>query len=90
MFLRQNSGTDGNMTANISGYVYLNIAPPPGPFPFLRGSVLYLKKDTNFVRSVISNESQQYSITGLAPGTYSLTVQRLGYESETRQITLVQ
>ena len=79
---------DGSMTANISGYVYLNIAPPVGAFPFLRGSVLYLKKDTSFVRSVVSNELQHYSITGLAPGTYNLTVQRLGYETETRQVIL--
>ncbi|MEO8514321.1 MAG: carboxypeptidase regulatory-like domain-containing protein [Ignavibacteria bacterium] len=79
---------NGSLAANISGFVYLNIAPPVGAFPFLRGSVLYLKKDTSFVRSVVSDESQHYSITGLAPGTYNLTVQRLGYETETREIIL--
>ncbi len=87
--IRKSIGTfTGSMTANISGYVYLNIAPPVGAFPFLRGSVLYLRKDTSFVRSVVSDESQHYSITGLAPGAYNLTVQRLGYETETRQIIL--
>lgn len=82
-----------NNSANISGFVYLNIMPPMnnmlvGPFPFLKGSILYLKKDTSFVKSVITDENQHYSITGLAAGTYSLNVQRLGYETETRQITL--
>ncbi len=79
---------DGNMLANISGYVYLNINPPPGVFPFLRGSVLYLKKDTSFVKFAVTNELQQYSLTGLTPGTYIVIVQRLGYETETRQVTL--
>ncbi|NOS84077.1 MAG: T9SS type A sorting domain-containing protein [Ignavibacteria bacterium] len=82
-----------NSSANISGFVYLNILPPlnnmlVGPFPFLEGSILYLKKDTSFVKSVVTDENQHYSITGLAAGTYTLTVQRLGYETETRQITL--
>ena len=91
--IRKNTGVlNGSLAANISGYVYLNIAPPAnmivGSFPFLNGSVLYLKKDTSFVKFAISNDQQQYSLAGLAPGTYSLTVQRLGYETETRQITL--
>ncbi len=92
--IRRSSGvmTD-NLAANISGYIYLNILPPMGdllvgPFPFLSGSVLYLKKDTSFVKFAVSNELQQYSLTGLAPGTYNLTVQRLGYETETRQVIL--
>jgi len=78
----------GSLTANISGHVYLNNGQPVGVFPFFKGSVLYLKKDTSFIKSVVSNDAQVYSLTGLAPGTYSLTVQRLGYETETKQIVL--
>lgn len=85
---RINLPLDGSMAANISGHVYLNINPPPGAFPFLKNSVIYLKKDTSYVKSVTTNELQQYSLNGLLPGIYSLTVTRLGYETETRQITL--
>ena len=87
--IRRNAAAfTGSMAANISGHVYLNNGQPVGVFPFYRGSVLYLLKDGNYIKSVVSNEAQVYSLTGLAPGTYSLTVQRLGYESETRQIVL--
>lgn len=92
---RNTSAMQSSMAVNLSGNVFLNIMPPlygndllVGPFPFLEGSILYLKKDTSFVKSVITDENQHYSITGLAAGTYTLTVQRLGYETETRQITL--
>lgn len=77
--------------ANISGYVYLNILPPfngQGGFPFLSGSVLYLKQDTNYLKFSLSDELQHYSITGLNPGTYEVTVVRLGYETETRTVVL--
>lgn len=94
--IRRNTiALQNGMAVNLSGSVFLNILPPmnnndllAGPFPFLKGSILYLKKDTNFVRSVITNDNQQYSITGLNAGTYTLTVQRLGYETESRQIVI--
>lgn len=77
---------------NISGYVYLNILPPANNlivgFPYLNSSVLYLKKDTSIVQYAFSNDLQEYSLTGLAAGNYSLSVVRLGYESETRIIVL--
>jgi len=78
--------------ANISGYVYLNILPPANNlivgFPYLNSSVLYLKKDTSIVQYAFSNDLQEYSLTGLSAGTYTLSVVRLGYESETRTIVL--
>jgi hypothetical protein len=79
---------DGSAAANVSGYVYLNIAPPPGSFPFLKGSVIYLKKDTAFVKAVNTNDALHFSLGAVTPGTYTLTVQRLGYESESRQIVV--
>lgn len=94
--IRRNTNVLQNgMAVNLSGNVFLNILPPMsnndllvGPFPFLKGSILYLKKDNIFVRSVITNDNQQYSITGLTAGTYTLSVQRLGYETESRQIVI--
>jgi len=89
--IRKNAvAASGSIAAGISGKVYLNIAPelPGTGFPFLRGSVLYLKKDTSFVSFAVTNENEQYSFTGVPPGNYQLTVQRLGYETETKQITV--
>ncbi|MBE2217905.1 MAG: T9SS type A sorting domain-containing protein [Ignavibacteria bacterium] len=90
--IRENKNAALNsLAANISGYVYLNIAPPCpagvlNGFPFLKGSVVYLKKDTSFVKFAVSNDNEAYSLSGVNPGTYSLNVQRLGYETETRTI----
>ena len=92
--IRENkNAVSGSLAANISGYVYLNIAPPRPAgiltgFPFLKGSIVYLKKDTSFVEFAVSNENEAYSLTGLEPGTYTLNVQRLGYETEIRTIVL--
>ncbi|HMQ78212.1 MAG TPA: T9SS type A sorting domain-containing protein [Ignavibacteria bacterium] len=92
---RNTSSMQDGMAANISGNVFLNILPPmdnsdllAGPLPYLKGSILYLKKDTSFVKSVISDDDQHYSIIGVTAGTYTLTVQRLGYETEARQIVI--
>jgi hypothetical protein len=80
------------LSANISGYVYLNILPPflplIGGYPYLNGSVVYVKQDTTFIKYGVSNDLQQYSITGLNPGTYQVTVSRLGYELATRTVVL--
>jgi len=92
--IRENkSALSNSLAANISGYVYLNIAPPRpagvlNGFPFLKGSVVYLKKDTSFVQFAVSNDNEAYSLTGVNPGTYSLNVQRLSYETETRTIVV--
>lgn len=89
---RTNPVQGGSMTVNMGGYVYLNILPPVkgllGGFPYLKSSILYLKKDNSYIGHKITDENEQYSFQGLLPGTYTLTVQRLGYETETRQITL--
>ena len=80
-------------TANINGYVYLNILPPilnmgTGGYPYLNGSVVYAKQNGNFVKFGQSNSLEQYSVAGLNPGTYDITVVRLGYETETRTVVL--
>ncbi|HWA07516.1 MAG TPA: T9SS type A sorting domain-containing protein [Ignavibacteria bacterium] len=92
---RNTSAMQDGIAANISGNVFLNILPPlnnndllVGPLPYLKGSILYLKKDTSFVKSVITDDNQHYSITGVSAGTYTLTVQRLGYETESRQVVI--
>ncbi len=79
-------------TGIISGKIYLNVLPPnnlPGNvFPFLAGTVIYLKRDTSFVKYSVSNDSQRYSIPGLSQGTYNVRVVRLGYEIKDTNVIL--
>ncbi len=86
------SASAGDNAVNLGGYAYLNILPPANViitgFPFLKGTVVYLKKDTSYIAADVTDDNQQYSFTGLQAGIYSLTVQRIGYETETRQVTL--
>lgn len=80
-----------NPAVNLGGFAYLNILPPANiitGFPFLNGTVVYLKKDTSYIAADVTDDNQQYSFTGLQAGIYNLTVQRIGYETETRQVTL--
>lgn len=89
--IRKNTfAATGSLAANVGGYAYLNIVPelPGTGFPFLSGSVVYLRKDTSLVGFAVTNEIEQYSFVGVPPGSYSLTVQRLGYETETKQINV--
>ena len=88
--IRKNAFAADNIAANVSGYAYLNIVPelPGTGFPFLSGSVLYLKKDTNFVSFAVTNVNEQYTFPNVPPGNYTLTVQRLGYETEVKQLTV--
>ncbi len=76
---------------SISGSVFLNIIlPPPGitSVPYWKNSIVYLKKNGNFIKYASTNEQQQYQIHGLNAGTYDMIVVRLGYEYETRQVTI--
>lgn len=79
-------------TAIVQGNVFLNILPPMdlilGPFPFLKSSIVYLKKDTTFVKSAVTDENQHYTLGSVEPGTYTISVQRLGYEVESRQLVV--
>jgi len=91
--IRRNTSTmNGSTAATISGNVFLNIAPPMnmlvGPFPFLKSSIIYLKKDTSYVKSAVTDENQHYSLGTVQPGTYTISVQRLGYEVESRQLVV--
>jgi hypothetical protein len=75
----------------ISGQVFLNtVLPPVGTtsVPYWKNSVIYIKKNGQFVTYASTNSMQQYSIPGLANGTYEMTVVRLGYEYETRTVTI--
>jgi hypothetical protein len=75
----------------ISGSVFLNILPPPTgvtAVPYWKNSIIYVKKNGNFVTYASTNEQQQYVIPGINAGTYDLTVVRLGYEYELRQVTI--
>ena len=78
--------------SNISGSVFLNIFPPATQgltgFPYLKSSIVYIKQGPNYIAYAITNQNEQYSVTGLTAGTYEITVSRLGYETETRTIVL--
>lgn len=75
----------------ISGNVFLNIILPPvgvTSAPYWKNSIVYLKKNGNFITYASTNESHQYLIPGLDAGTYEMTVTRQGYETETRQVVI--
>jgi hypothetical protein len=76
---------------SISGDVFLNIIlPPPGSVsaPYWKNSIVYIKKNGNFISYASTNEAEQYTIPGLDAGTYELNVTRLGYETEIRQVII--
>ena len=77
---------------NISGYVYLNYTPPlfsidPG-YPFSSGAIVYAKQGNTYRGFGISDINEQYVIPNMAPGTYDLFANRIGYNSGSRTITL--
>lgn len=80
-----------NSSANISGYVYLNIMPPlelPTPYPYLSDAIVYAKQGNVYRRFSRSADDETYSLNGLPLGIYEIYVNRLGYKNETRQIIL--
>jgi hypothetical protein len=83
---------NSSTSAIVQGNVFLNILPPMdlilGPFPFLKSSIVYLKKDTSYVKSAVTDENQHFTLGSVDPGTYTISVQRLGYEVESRQIVV--
>lgn len=84
---------NGAAIGSISGKVYLNILPPNillpgGAFPFLASTIVYLKRDTSFVKYAVSNDSQRYTVQGLSPGTYNVRVVRLGYVIKDTNVVL--
>ncbi len=75
---------------HIGGHVYLNIAPPldqPG-FPFSRDAIVYAKQGTTFRKFAVTDSLEKYTLDSLAPGTYDLIVDRIGYVSATRTVVL--
>jgi hypothetical protein len=75
---------------HIGGHVYLNIAPPfnqPG-FPFSRDAIVYAKQGNIYRRFAITDSTQRFVLDSLVPGTYDLTVDRIGYTSSTRTVNL--
>ncbi len=80
-----------NSSANIGGYVYLNIMPTmelPTSYPYLSDAIVYAKQGNIYRRFNRSDDDETYSLSGLPSGSYQIYVNRLGYESETRQVTL--
>jgi hypothetical protein len=81
---------DSTSFSNISGHVYLNFNPvlnQPG-FPFSKDAIIYAKQGSIYRQFAVSDSSEKYTLTGLSPGTYDLFVNRLGYISALRTVTL--
>ncbi len=81
------------LTASVGGYVYLNFLPPlgpppPPPLPYKSDAIVYAKQGNNFTKFAISNQSEQYSIPNLAPGSYEIYVNRIGYTSASTNINI--
>ena len=83
------TSSNGTSLSNISGHVRLNLSPlfQPG-FPYSKGAVVYAKQGNTFVHFAVSDSTEKYTLTGLAPGTYTLTVNRIGYKNASRTVTL--
>jgi hypothetical protein len=78
-------------SASVGGYVYLNYLPPfipPPPLPFKSDAVIYAKQGNNYRKFAISSQTQQYSISNLAPGSYEIYVNRIGYTSAFGNVTV--
>lgn len=91
--IRYNPNPEPNFVTgyNISGYVYLNFTPPMTPlpgYPFSSGAIVYAKQGNTYKGFGISDINEQYVIPNMAPGTYDLFANRIGYNSGNRTITL--
>ncbi len=76
--------------SNISGHIYLNFNPilnQPG-FPFSKDAIIYAKQGNIYKQFAITDSTESYTLRGLIPGVYDLVVDRIGYTSATRTITL--
>ena len=76
--------------SNIGGHVYLNYNPilnQPG-FPFSKDAIVYAKLGNIYKQFALSDSTESYTLRGLNPGTYTLVVDRIGYTSASRNVTL--
>lgn len=79
------------LIADISGYVYLNFSPQnfiTQGFPYWSGSIVYAKLGNQYKGFGVSDIYEHYMIPGLAPGTYDLYANRMGYYSGARVVSL--
>lgn len=75
---------------HIGGHIYLNNSQPynqPG-YPFSRDAIIYAKQGNTYREFAVSDSTQRYILDSLAPGTYDLFVDRIGYVSATRTVVL--
>lgn len=70
-------------TGNIRGYV-----TGPGGAPVADAQVAARLVATNETRRATTNESGFYYLAGLRPGSYELTVRRVGLAQQTRPVTM--
>src|SRR4051812_27229341 len=70
-------------TGNIRGYV-----TGPNGAPVSDAQVIVRMPSTNEVRGTTTNSAGFYYLAGLRPGTYQLTVRRVGLEPQNRPVTM--
>jgi hypothetical protein len=81
------------LITNMSGHVFLNFTPPfvnsvEVGFPYKSGAIIYAREGSYYRNYAVSNTLESYMIQQLQPGTYDLYVNRIGYTSATRTVTL--
>ena len=78
--------------ASVGGHVYLNYMPPflsPGPpLPFKSDAIIYVKAGGQFKQYTISSQLEQYALPNVQPGDYEVFVNRIGYTSGFRNVTV--
>ncbi len=84
-------GPQNPILASVGGFVYLNFLPPfnpPPPLPFKSDAIVYARQGNDFKKFAVSTQTEQYLLTDLAPGTYEIYVNRIGYTSATTNVTV--
>src|SRR3954465_9402355 len=70
-------------SSNLRGYV-----PGPGGAPVSDAQVIARMTATNETRGTTTNAAGFYYLGGLRPGSYEITIRRVGVQPQTRPVTL--
>jgi hypothetical protein len=83
---------DNSGTGTISGEVNLMYTPngfiSPLGYEYRSQSIVYAESGTIFRSFAVSNNDDNYELTSLPAGTYKIIVNRMGYTSDTSEVTL--
>jgi hypothetical protein len=83
---------ENRFTASVGGHVYLNYMPPlldPNPpLPFKSDAIVYVKSGGQFKQYTVSSQLELYSLPNVQPGDYEVYVNRIGYTSGMKSVTV--